>query len=365
MSTLETLFASTTQAQANLETVESQLFKVIKAPIPAESYRDEETGKTIELEASTEDFNIFTDGGKRLSVMKGQFEPMQPKEFYDNIISTVHEFGADLDLSTLRFRTFSDSRKIEFSISLKPFTFINNKKVLDETNLYVTFSTSYDGSKSNTIALYTQRVVCTNGMVANKLQGTLKGRNIMSGKAKILSYAKELAEIINGADEFREKMIALDKIKLNRAQIEEFKKKLFKFNKAELLKAEEEAKALDVKEGNTDNKNLKKARQKNGRSHGILEGFDLARFNTEIEFDYATKELLNEYKNSPEYQKDFKAYQEKLFVSMTAFEVLQSVTHYTNHIAKIKSDTEENIRFGSGFDLNSKAQEILFELVEA
>jgi len=363
MNTIDTILASVNSAEQNLINVENRLFKVIKAPIPAESYFDEETGKTIELEASTEDFNIFTDKGKRLGVMKGQFEPMQPKELYDNIISTVHEFGADLDLSTLSFKTFSGSKKIEFSISLKPFTFINNKKVLDETNLFVTFSTSYDGSKSNTIALYTQRVVCTNGMVANKLQGTLKGRNILSGKAKILSYAKELAEIINGADEFREKMQALDKIKLNRVQIEEFKKKLFKINKAELLKIEEEAKALDIKEGNTDNKNLKKARQKNGRSHGILDGFDLARFNTHIEFDFATKELLNEYKKSEEFQTDFNAYKNQVFTSMTAFEVLQSVTHYTNHIAKIKSDTEENIRFGSGFDLNSKAQELLFELV--
>lgn len=362
MSTLETIFATANASKANLEKVESQLFTVYKTPNPAFNFTAPD-GKIIPVKESEQEFRVFTCGGVNLSTMKGQFEAMQPKELFDNIISTVHEFGADLDLSTLKFRTFSDSKKIEFSIALKPFTFINNKKVLDETNLYVTFSTSYDGSKSNKIALYTQRVVCTNGMVANKLQGTLTGRNIMSGKAKILSYAKELAEIINGAEEFKQKLEALDKIKLNKAQVEQFKKDLFTFNTAELLKKEDEAKALDLKLGADEKKNLTKAKQKNGKSKGILEGFELARFNTHIEFKYATKELLNAYKKSPEFTKDFEKFKAKNFVAMTAFEVLQTVTYYTNHLAKIKSDANESIRFGTGFDLNTKAQEILFELV--
>jgi hypothetical protein len=30
---------------------------------------------------------------------------MQQQEFLDNILSTIHEFGADLDLETLQFKT--------------------------------------------------------------------------------------------------------------------------------------------------------------------------------------------------------------------------------------------------------------------
>lgn len=341
MSTIDTIFATANASKANLEKVESQLFTVYKTPNPAFDFTTPE-GKIIPVQESKQEFRVFTCDGINLSTMKGQFEAMQPKELYDNIISTVHEFGADLDLSTLQFRRFSDSKKIEFSIALKPFTFINNKKVLDETNLYVTFSTSYDGSKSSTIALYTQRVVCTNGMVANKLQGTLKGRNIMSGKAKILSYASELAEIINGATEFKEKMEALDKIKLNKAQIEKFKLELLGFNKESLLANEKDAKS-------------------NGKSFGILDSIELGMFKTENEF----KELPKDYFSSPQFDIDFKAFKAKEYIEMTAFEVLQSVTNYTNHIAKIKSDKDENIRFGTGFKLNSKAQELLFELVEA
>lgn len=340
MNTIENILGTVNATQENVNTVESQLFKVIKAPIPAESYFDVETGKTIELPASTEEFNIFTDKGVRLGCMKGQFVAMQPKELFDNILSTVHEYGADLDLSTLKFRTFCKSKKIEFSIRMKPFTFINNKKVVDETNLEVTFSTSYNGSKSNTIALYTERVVCTNGMVASKLEGVLKGRNTQSGKDKILSYASELAQIINGANEFKEKMEALDKIKLNKAQIEKFKLELFNVNQNEI---------------ETNGKSI----QANAKSIDILNKFDKAMFLTDIEFN----ELPKDYFESEAFNLDFKKFQEKDYIEMTAFEVLQSVTRYTNHIAKIKTDKAENIRFGSGYEINSNAQELLFSLI--
>lgn len=341
MNTIENILGTVNATQENLNNIENRLFSVFKAPSPAFEYVAP-NGQKVAVKESKEEFRVFTCGGKNLSTMKGQFLPMQPREFYDNIIATVHEFGADLDLGTLKFREFCDSKKIEFSIKMKPFTFINNKKVLDETNLSVTFSTSYDGSKSNLISLYTERVVCTNGMVASKLEGTLKGRNTISGKEKILSYASELAQIINGATEFGEKMVALDKINLKKADIEEFKKQLFGFNKATLLANDKDARA-------------------NGKSYGMLDAFELAMFKTSLEF----KELPKDYFISEEFKTDLKAFKEKDYISMTAFEVLQSVTHYTNHIAKVKASTDiaENIRFGSGFKTNTKAQELLFALV--
>jgi hypothetical protein len=341
MITIDNILGTVNNTQDILNNIENRLFTVYKAPNPAFVYVTP-NGEKIAVKETQDSFRVFTCSGKNLSTMKGQFLPMQPKEFYDNIIATVHEFGADLDLSTLEFNEFCNSKKIEFSIKMKPFTFINNKNVLDETNLYVTFSTSYDGSKSNVISLYTERVVCTNGMVATKLEGTLKGRNTVNGKQKILSYASELAQIINGANEFSKKMQDLDKINLKKSDIEEFKKQLFGFNKATLLANEKEARA-------------------NGKSYGILEAFDLAMFKTSLEF----KELPKDYFTSEKFNTDFKNFKEKDYVSMSAFEVLQSVTHYTNHIAKVKTKTDisENIRFGSGFKTNNKAQEILFELV--
>jgi hypothetical protein len=41
----------------------------------------------------------------------------------DNILSTIHEFGADLDLETLQFKTWSEGAKIEFSVKMHPISF--------------------------------------------------------------------------------------------------------------------------------------------------------------------------------------------------------------------------------------------------
>lgn len=326
MNTLENVLGNINSTKNNLELVEKKLFEVVKVPLlarPNWTIRQFlQNPKSIFIDwlrnpfykAPVELYGVYkTKGGNALGVMGSQFVPMQPREFYDNIVATVHEFGADLDLDTLKFKEYCGGSKIEFSIKMHPLSFKNDKGLNDITNLEVTFSTSYDGSKSNVISLYTERLVCTNGMVANKLQGTLKGRNTISGKAKILSYSKELAEIVNGANEFKEKMEALDKVKVSKEQIEAFKMSLLGYNKASLLASE----------------------KPETRKYNILEELDKA---INIEFERT---------------------------GQTAFGLLQGVTYYTNHIAntsKTISDAEY-IRFNQGFKTNEKAQEILFELV--
>jgi hypothetical protein len=298
--TIENILGTVNNTKQHLAKIEASLFEVVKVPLgPIDMPKF--------FKAPKESFGTYkSNGGEALGVVGKNNLPMQPKEFMDNIIATVHEFGADLDLETLTFREYCEGSKIEFSIRMKPFTFINAKKVVEETNLEV-------------ISLYTERVVCTNGMVASKLQGTLKGRNTLGGKTKILSYAKELAEIINGANSFKEKMEALDKIKVTKQQIEAFKKSLLGYNAASLAESD----------------------KNESKREGILESVEKA-----IEIEFAR-------------------------TGQTAFGLLQGITYYTNHFAnsgtkntkKVITDAEY-IRFNQGFKTNEKAQELLFALVE-
>lgn len=321
MNTIDTIFGNVNATKNHLATIEASLFEVNKVSLVPKDMPEF-------FKAPKETYGVYkSNGGECLGVMGANFVPMQPKEFFDNIITTVHEFGADLNLDTLKFKEYCGGSKIEFSIKMHPISFKNNKGIDDITNLEVTFSTSYDGSKSNVISLYTERLVCTNGMVANKLQGTLKGRNTLNGKAKILSYASELAQIINGANDFKAKMEALDKIKVTKHQIEAFKKSLFGFNQSTLL----------ASDSNKNNAGIQK-------QYGILEKFEEA-LNIEI----------------PR-------------TGQTAYGLLQSVTYYTNHLANVKPTktlkkhkevtTSEYIRFNQGFKTNALAQELLFELIE-
>lgn len=255
--------------------------------------------------------------GKLLSQksMGKDFLPMQQQEFLDNILATIHEFGADLDLDTLSFKVWDGGAKIEFSVKMYPISFKNDKGLQDITNMIMTFSTSYDGSKSNRIAIFTERLVCLNGMTALKLSGELKGRNTQGGKTKILSYAKEVAEIFNSAEDFRNKMMALDKIKVTTKQVEAFKKSLLGYNRASLLAS--------------DKKSIT-------RNMNILESLETA---IELEFKRTGK---------------------------TAFGLLQGATYYTNHLANSskKISDAEYIRFHQGAKTNDKAQELVFALLE-
>lgn len=181
----EDILGNITATKAHLEAIEKRFFEVIKVQLHPNLPGFE----------SPESFGIYKNtGGVPLSVMGKDMTPMHPREFYDNIVRTVHECGANLDLNTLQFKEFSGGKKIEFSIKMHPISFKNNKGLKDVTNMELTFSTSYDGSKSNLITLYTERLVCTNGMVARGIEGVLRGKNTIGGKAKILSYCNEIAE---------------------------------------------------------------------------------------------------------------------------------------------------------------------------
>jgi len=314
--TTENILQSVNSAEKHLETIKAKLFEVQQFPLVPQNMPSV-------FKVTDKVGNYKSNGGECLGVVGSQFVPMQPSEFLDNIIETVHEFGADLDLNTLQFKEFLNGSRIEFSIQMYPLSFKNNKGLNDITNLELTFSTAYNGTKSNTISLYTERLVCTNGMVASKLQGALKGRNTISGKAKILSYGKEVAEIVNGATEFKEKMIALDKIKVTKKQIEDYKLKLLGYNRQSLQKVHE------IKLKADENAKLET------RKINILE---LLENSIDIEFKRT---------------------------GQTAFGLLQGVTHYTNHVANTSKTTsnDEYIRFALGFQTNEKAQELAFAML--
>ncbi len=264
-------------------------------------------------------FGVYkTTGGNCLGTMGNDFTPMQPIEFFDSIIATVQEYGADLDLNTLKFKQFCNGSKIEFSIKMYPISFKNNKGLQDITNLELTFSTSYDGTKSNVISLYTERLVCMNGMVAKGIEGYIKGRNTVNGKTKVLTFVEEIATIINSTKEFKKQMVELNKKKVTKQQIEEFKLKMFGYNKETL----------------NNDKNDEGVMNANTAKHTFIDIVDEA----------FAEELAR--------------------TGDTLFGLLQGATNYSNHYAirPEQISQEEYIRFFQGSKTNDKAQEIVFEM---
>ena len=320
------IIAEMTKTSSHINEIQSRFYEVVKIRPSFGNYKAPKGMYGV--------FNKKTKESLSDKSMGKNFVPMQQQELLNNILATVHEFQADLNLDTLQFNTYCGGSKIEFTIETKPLKFKNAKSVMDETNIMLSFTTSYDGSKSNRYALFTKRVVCENGMTVKEFQGELKGRNTQGGKTKILSYAKEIAEIINGADKFKEKMIALDKIKISRSQVSAFTKSLLGFN-AETLA--EKIETLE-EQGKTE----AQIEQAVKLQQSMLENLETA--------------IALEFNRTGE----------------TAFGLLQGVTYYTNHIAnetkhianKGEISNDEYIRFYQGAKTNDKAQDLIFALLD-
>lgn len=300
--TTDNILGNITGDANNLADVESKLFGIKKLPLYT---------NVADFKPPKETFGIYKDtGGNALSVMGKQFEPMQPREFLDSIVNTVHECGANLDLNTLEFKEFNGGRQIEFSIKLEPLAFTNKAGKYDETQNRLTFSTSYDGSKSNTISLYTFRQICTNGMMGWGMDSALKGKNTIGGKSKILLYCSEVVKIITETQDFNARMLGLNEIKIDAKKIEQFKKDLLGYNKE----------TLSQKDGNIT------------KASNILD-----RINESIELEFSR-------------------------TGETAYGLLQGITHYTNHVANTSTtiSDEEFIRYHNGAKLNALAQKLVF-----
>jgi hypothetical protein len=309
--------------QANVESIKAKFYNVVLEPARVSNPMFEQPKETY--------FVYNERSGKQIakkSVGK-DFTPMQQNEFLENILATIQEFGADLDLDSLTFRSYSSDSKIEFSIkTMHPLKFKNWANLNDQTNIELVFSTSYDGTKSNRISLFTHRLICKNGMTVKDLQGELKGRNTLGGKTKILSYAQEVAEIINGAEDFKKRMLELDSRKVTKAEVEAYKLKMFGYNDAS-LKAEYKA----FIEATND---VKKADMKFRKATEILTSFN--------------KAVNTEFPRS----------------GQTAYGLLQATTFYTNHLANAKGKAHTNdeyIRFATGAKINDKAQDLIFAMV--
>jgi hypothetical protein len=297
----------------NVNKIKRQFFNVILEPARVSN---------PSLEQPQDTYFVYNENsGKQIakkSVGK-DFEPMQQQEFLDNILLTIRDFKAKLDLDSLTFRRYCNDSKIEFSIkTMHPLKFKNFANINDQTNIELVFSTSYDGTKSNRISLFTHRLMCKNGMTVRKKGGELKGRNTLGGKIKILSYAEEVASIIKGVKDYKKEMLRLNKKKITKAQIEEFKLKLFGYNAASL-------------------ENDKKSASQIAKPMQLLNNFDLA---MGVEFPRC---------------------------GQTAYGLLQAVTYYTNHIANENGRVYSNnefIRYGTGEKVNDKAQELIYAMLD-
>lgn len=300
MATTADITAQIGAANANLQKVEGNLFDVVKLQLHA----------NIEGFNSPETYGIYKGtGGAPLGVMGKQFDPMQPKELLKNIMETSAENGVDLRLDTLKFNEYGGGRFIEFSVDLPAIEFKNARKVNDVTEMKLTFTTSFDGSQSNQIGLFSKRLICTNGMQVwgRNADVALKAKNTTGGKKRVLTYTNEVMKVMAGAETFKEHLEGLNRINVTQKDVDTYISKLvgWDFNDPD---------------------------QMNSKRQSILD-----KINESVALEFGR-------------------------TGATMFGLLNGITHYTNHVANEggKYSDDEFIRFHSGYKMNNKAQQLAY-----
>ncbi len=189
----------------------------------------------------------------------------------------------------------------------------------DESDIYLTFNTSHDGSKAFQIYETGTRIVCRNTFrIASlkRLEATLRVRHTKNASQRTSDLKAEIDEIKNVALSMQEKLVWLSQRRVTKESLETIMKRLFPMAKDD----------NEVETSST-------------RRDNIL------------------AEILSLYESN-----DGDAFPEQ---RGTAYALLNSVTNYTDHLRSSKADGRaQSAVFGSGDKLKTSALDLILAEAE-
>lgn len=219
MKTLDSILESEgiTVDHKQVSSIRKELFEVIGFPKPAPHltgsdaliYSDVafEAPKGINLYKST--------GGACIGEAGDTYGILQPNDFFDAITVALKRIGYDFDKNEIEYLPTNEGRKISFKIPLREIKFKNKAKRGDITEVYALFTTSFDGSTSTTLALFSKRVLCENMELFNHNKETcFKFRHTPKMNLRALSYVDAIMQASQGIEKIENIVKALDKIEL-------------------------------------------------------------------------------------------------------------------------------------------------------
>lgn len=286
---------------APIQAIEEKLFDVQKVqyPSPMEGFNQPKA------------WGIYkTTGGQELGTVGSRYEPIQPKEFLHSLVNGVVESGLDLDISKLKYDEYYNGEKIAFTLPLETIGFKNDAKVDDVIETYLTFTTTFNGTGSSTLGIFSKRLICTNGWTSTKKDCYATYKHTINSNVKALIHANEITKITN---------VGL------KNQVERFKL----MNETQVTKAQQNA--LLEKITGYDFKNYKEAKHK-------------------------TRSIMDKINESVAI--------EQRRTGTTLWGLLNGITYYTNHVASEGKNQQEYILFASGAKLNKKAETVLTGVLE-
>lgn len=254
---------------------------------------------------------IYDNKGNFLGRTGARYESLQPKDFLAMIVNAVETCEVDLDLSKMNARRRNKGRIVELRIPTGIHRFTNAAGNEDETEIFISFETGAGGVARTRGGVYTHRFICSNGMMLSAGgQETLLAKHTTRKNIEALAWCDELLRVMEEVKTHRERVEALDKIKVSKQRVQAFAQKLV---------------GVDPKKGIT-------SKRQEGRLEAVRESIAV------------------------EFQR----------TGATAWGLLNGATYYTNHVAGFTGDGERKEGFildAQGRKTNDLAQELVYALV--
>lgn len=175
---------------------------------------------------------LYDDKGRYLGKAGKDYSIVLPQHFFDAIIKGLDSSKTPYDFTKNRigYREINNGKVIEFRVPIKKFRV---KKFADLNDIIETFmlcSTSFDGSQATRAAIYTSRVVCTNGMVVNERAAYRSFKHTKNMGIEALAVTEAMASSHEPITKFAEYAKQLTEIKLNHKERLEAVKRITGYN---------------------------------------------------------------------------------------------------------------------------------------
>lgn len=275
----------------NLVKIAEQLFDVQKVQLHS----------NIDKFETPSAFGVYSDAGKILGVVGNQYVPTQPSDLMANFIECLEDSEANLE--QLSYLEMKGGSKIAFKAPFKTVAFKNIAGKMDETVVSINLQTGYDGLTKTSLYLSTFRLICTNGMKANRTEFTTSIKNTKGNQTKIGNILLDVKKSLSMFDTLEQSIRHLNSVPVSQLAVKNF---LHELSGVNIEKQEESStRALNI---------------------------------------------YNEMLQSVEVE--FKR------TGASAWGLLNGITYYTNHVAAAEN-RQDFILLDRGESLNRKAQELV------
>ena len=279
----------------NLTKIANQIFDVKKVQLQS----------NVEGYEIPESYGVYnTTNGKCLGVVGSQYTPTQPSELMSNFIDCLDSNNVDLD--KLSYSELKGGSKVLFASPYKTISFKNIRGIQDESIISINLQTGYDGLTKTSLYLSMYRLICSNGMKANRTEFTTSFKNTQGNKGRINNICNDVAKSMNMFNDLESMILHLNSVPINQLSIKNFLHELTGINIDK--KEEESTRSLNI-------------------YNELLHSID-------IEFNRA---------------------------GASAWGLLNGVTYYTNHVANAEN-RQDYILIDKGETLNRKAQDLVLSI---